>query len=37
MKRVKCDHCGNIFQLPNYNRWHGDNCKSKKIKGDKIE
>ncbi len=22
-----CPHCGKIANLPNYKRWHGDNCK----------
>ena len=29
-KRTKkqCPHCNNLFDLSNYGRWHGDNCKS---------
>jgi predicted nucleic acid-binding protein len=26
---VMCEHCGKECVLCNYNRWHGDNCKSK--------
>lgn len=25
-----CPHCGKTANLPNYTRWHGDNCKAKK-------
>jgi hypothetical protein len=25
-----CPHCGKTANLPNYKRWHGDNCKHKK-------
>jgi len=24
-----CPYCGKTANLPNYGRWHGDNCKSK--------
>jgi hypothetical protein len=24
-----CPHCGKTTNLPNYTRWHGDNCKHK--------
>jgi len=24
-----CRHCGKTTNLPNYTRWHGDNCKHK--------
>ena len=25
-----CEHCGKIAVVSNYNRWHGDNCKTLK-------
>lgn len=28
-KRLRCPHCGTWTNGGNYNRWHGDNCKSK--------
>ena len=24
---LKCPHCGKVANIPNYKRWHGDNCK----------
>jgi len=27
---LTCIHCGKISNLPNYKRWHDDNCKYKK-------
>jgi hypothetical protein len=27
--KVKCDHCGNMFNSAMHTRWHGDNCKMK--------
>jgi hypothetical protein len=24
---IECVHCGNINNIGNHNRWHGDNCK----------
>jgi len=26
---MTCPHCGKIANVPNYKRWHGDNCKMK--------
>ena len=26
--KKQCPHCDNLFDLSNYGRWHGDNCKS---------
>lgn len=26
-KTYECEHCGKTTNLPNYKRWHGDNCK----------
>jgi hypothetical protein len=26
---ITCPHCGKTANGPNYNRWHGDNCKHK--------
>lgn len=28
-QKVTCEHCGKECVLSNYNRWHGNNCKSK--------
>jgi hypothetical protein len=25
--KIKCFHCDKFFDIGNYNRWHGDNCK----------
>lgn len=27
---MTCPHCGKTANVPNYKRWHGDNCKTKK-------
>ena len=27
---MTCPHCGKTANVPNYKRWHGDNCKMKK-------
>jgi rRNA maturation protein Nop10 len=27
---MTCPHCGKTANVPNYKRWHGDNCKAKK-------
>ena len=27
---MTCPHCGKTANVPNYKRWHGDNCKVKK-------
>ena len=27
---LTCPHCGKTANVPNYKRWHGDNCKAKK-------
>lgn len=24
---LECPHCGKVANIPNYKRWHGDNCK----------
>jgi len=29
--RKPCEHCGKNVSLPMYGRWHGDNCRQKKI------
>ena len=26
---MTCPHCGKTSNVPNYKRWHGDNCKAK--------
>lgn len=31
MPRVKCPHCNKETPTGNFNRWHGDNCKSKNV------
>ena len=31
-RKMNCPHCGKVIALGNYHRWHGDNCKSFKIK-----
>jgi hypothetical protein len=29
---MTCPHCGKTANVPNYKRWHGDNCKIKGVK-----
>ena len=29
---MTCPHCGKVANVPNYKRWHGDNCKMKETK-----
>ena len=29
--KIKCEFCGKESSIPNHKRWHGDNCKLKKI------